>query len=542
MTAEYDFVVVGAGSAGCVVAERLTRSGRHRVLVLEAGPSDNRFWIQVPLGYGKTFYDPSVNWMYQAEPDPGLGGRIDYWPRGKVLGGSSSINAMVHIRGQAADYDEWEALGNLGWGWDGVLPYFKAIEANRRGADAYRGADGPVTVTDVSGRVHPLCRAFVAAAHEAGLPLNPDFNGTSQEGVGLYEITTRRGRRVSAATAFLKPAMRRGNLQVVTAAQATRILFEGRRAVGVDYVRQGRREVAKASREVVLAAGAVNSPQLLQLSGIGPAAHLRANGIDVVLGNDAVGAHLQDHLGLNYSYRARRPTLNTWLRPWWGKLCAGAAYLLLGRGPLALSLNQGGGFFRTRPDKPRPNLQLYFQALTTITARTGTRPLLTPDPFPGFSLGLSSCRPTSRGLIEIRSADPFAPPRIVANAYSTDNDIKEMLDGVKFLRKLASMPSMVSVIEAELLPGPACRSDEELVADIRARSGTVYHPVGTCRMGPDPRDSVVDSRLRVHGLTGLRVVDASIFPTLVSGNTNAAALMVGAKGADIILEEGGDRP
>jgi choline dehydrogenase len=277
---------------------------------------------------------------------------------------------------------------------------------------------------------------------------------------------------------------------------------------------------------------------LLQLSGIGPAAHLRANGIEVVLDNDAVGGHMQDHLGLNYSYRARRATLNTLLRPWWGKLCAGAAYLLLGRGPLALSLNQGGGFFRTRPDKPRPNLQLYFQALTTITARSGTRPLLTPDPFPGFSLGLSSCRPTSRGRIEIRSADPFAPPRIHANAYGTEHDVEEMLDGVKFLRKLASMPALAPLIEAELLPGPGCRSDEELIADIRARSGTVYHPVGTCRMGPGPNGSVVDSRLRVHGLSGLRVVDASIFPTLVSGNTNAAALMVGAKGADIILEDG----
>jgi choline dehydrogenase len=538
MTVEHDFVVVGAGSAGCVVAERLTRSGRHRVLVLEAGPSDNRFWVRVPLGYGKTFYDPKVNWMYQAEPDPGLAGRIDYWPRGKVLGGSSSINAMVHIRGQAADYEEWAALGNPGWGWQDVLPYFKTIEANERGEDDYRGADGPLTVSDVSDRIHPLCRAFIAAAREAGLPFNPDFNGASQEGVGIYQTTTRRGRRVSAATAFLKPAMRRGNLRVITGAQVTRVLFEARRAVGVEYASKGRREIARAGREVVLAAGAVNSPQLLQLSGIGPAAHLRANGIEVVLDNDAVGGHMQDHLGLNYSYRARRATLNTLLRPWWGKLCAGAAYLLLGRGPLALSLNQGGGFFRTRPDKPRPNLQLYFQALTTITARSGTRPLLTPDPFPGFSLGLSSCRPTSRGRIEIRSADPFAPPRIHANAYGTEHDVEEMLDGVKFLRKLASMPALAPLIEAELLPGPGCRSDEELIADIRARSGTVYHPVGTCRMGPGPNGSVVDSRLRVHGLSGLRVVDASIFPTLVSGNTNAAALMVGAKGADIILEDG----
>ncbi len=532
---EFDFVVVGAGSAGCVLADRLSADGRHKVLVLEAGGSDRRFWIQVPLGYGKTFYDASVNWMYQAEPDPGLAGNADYWPRGKVLGGSSSINAMVYVRGAASDFDRWEQLGNPGWGWRDVLPAFRAIEDSQAGGSEWRGKGGPLHVSEVSARMHPLCRAFIAAGIEAGLPFNPDFNGPSQEGIGIYQITTKGGRRMSAARAFLRPAMRRANLRVRTEAQATRLLFDGRRVVGIEYRQGGAIHATRARREVVLAAGAVNSPQLLQLSGLGPAALLQRHGIAVVSDLPAVGSHLQDHVGLNYTYRANVPTLNGELRPWIGKLWAGLRYLSCGSGPLSLSLNQGGGFFRTRPDLIEPNMQLYFQALSTLRPKAGERPLLTPDPFPGFSIGLSSCRPTSAGRIEIGSADPFAAPRIMPNAFGTDHDVREMLEAVKFIRRLAAQPALAKFIDAELLPGPDCRSDEALIDDFRRRSGTVYHPVSTCRMGSDPGRSVVDVGLKVHGIGGLRVADASVFPSLISGNTNAAAIMTGWKGSDLIL-------
>ena len=344
---------------------------------------------------------------------------------------------------------------------------------------------------------------------------------------------------MSAARAFLKLAMRRHNLRVETCAHATRLIFDGRRAVGVAYTQRGRELTADAGREVIVAAGTVNAPQLLQLSGIGPAQLLQSLGLPVVLDNPNVGSHLQDHVGINYTYRSRVPTLNGELRSRWGKLKAGAKYMLLRRGPLALSLNQAGGFFRTGPSLAQPNMQLYFQAISTITAQKGSRPLLNPDPFEAFSLGLSNCRPTSRGSILIRSANPADAPKIVANAFSTAHDRAEMLAAVKFLRTLAATPSLSSVIEAELLPGPGCHSDEDLMADFAKRSGTVYHPVGTCRMGPDVNGAVVDEKLRVHGIAGLRVIDCSIMPSIISGNTNAAAMMIGAKGANLALADAG---
>jgi choline dehydrogenase len=534
---QFDFIVVGAGSAGCVLADRLTEDGKHTVLLLEAGGSDRRFWVQTPLGYGRIFYDTSLNWGYRAEPDPGLAGNADYWPRGKILGGSSSINAMVYIRGNPADYDDWAAAGNPGWGWRDVLPVFRTLEDNEGGASDHRGVGGKLRVSDVSEQLHPLARIYLKAAREAGLAINPDLNGPSQEGAGLYQITTKGGQRMSAARAFLYPAMRRHNLSVQTSAHVVRLTFDGGRVNGVAYLHNGVPALASARREVILAAGAVNSPQLLQLSGIGPAASLRDIGIVVVQGNDNVGAHLQDHVGLNYTYRSNSGTLNGVLRPWAGKLWAGLQYVLARRGPLSLSLNQAGGFFRTSPDRPRPNMQLYLQALSTISAPKGSRPLLDPDPFEAFSLGLSSCRPQSRGSVTIHSADPGLAPRIVPRAYSEDADLTEMLEAVKFLRKLAATPSLSAVIEEELLPGPGCSSDSELVDDIRRRSGTVYHPVGTCRMGPDPSNSVVDPKLRVHGVGGLRVVDCSVMPNIIAGNTNAAAMMIGAKGADFILAD-----
>lgn len=533
----FDFIVVGAGSAGCVVADRLSAGERHSVLVLEAGGTDRRFYVQMPLGYGKTFFDPAVNWNFRAEPDPGLAGNADHWPRGKILGGSSSINAMVWIRGNPADFDGWRDAGNPGWGFADLLPIFKAVEDNAAGADAWRGRGGPVHVSDMHRTVHPLTRLYLKAAEQAGLAFNPDFNGERQEGVGVYQITTANGRRMSAARAFLRPAMRRRNLRVETGATATRILFEGRRAVGVEYLQNGGTRIARAGREVIVSTGSVGSPQLLQLSGIGPGALLQNLGIPVLHANPHVGANLQDHLGINYTWKGKLPTLNQILRPWWGKAWVGLQYLALRTGPLSMSMNQGGGFFRTDPTRDRPNMQLYFQVFSTVIPRAGERPILTPDPWPGFSIGLSNCRPESRGEIMIRSADPLQPPRITPNAFSTDGDVSEMLAAVKYLRRIASMPALADVIEEEVLPGPSVTSDPDLILDFRKRSGTVYHPVSTCRMGPEATGSVVDPRLRVHGLERLRVIDASIFPSNIAGNTNCASIVTGWKGADLVLED-----
>jgi choline dehydrogenase len=536
-TQAFDFVIVGAGSAGCVLADRLSANGRFTVAVIEAGGSDRRFWVQAPLGYGKTLYDRSLNWAYRTEPDPGLAGQADYWPRGKVLGGSSSINAMVWIRGDARDFDDWAREGNSGWAYADCLPFFKSLEDNEAGEDAWRATGGPLHIADMSDRLHPLARRFIEAGQQAGLAYNRDFNGAAQEGIGVYQINVKNGWRMSAAKAFLRPARARRNVRLFARAHACRIVFGEKRAAGVEIASAGRRRTIRARREVIIAAGAVNSPQLLQLSGVGPAAHLQALGVAVVSDSPAVGLHLQDHVGINYTYRARVRTINDELGSWWGKLAAGLNFLIRSQGPLSVSLNQGGGFVRTRPELERPNIQLYLQAISTLEAKSGTRPLLTPDPFPGFSIGLSNCKPASRGAIMARSSDPFAPPRIAPNALSAAVDVQDMLEGVRFLRRLAAQPALSEVIAAELAPGPGVASEEALIADFRSRSGTVYHPVGTCRMGADAAGAVVDARLRVHGIAGLRVADASIFPSIISGNTNAAAMMVGAKAAAMILED-----
>jgi choline dehydrogenase len=532
----FDYIIVGAGSAGCVLADWLTANGRHRVLLLEAGGSDRRFYVQMPLGYGKTFYDKSVNWMYQAEPDPGLNGQRDFYPRGKVLGGSSSINAMVYIRGHKADYEDWKAAGNTGWGWDEVLPAYRKIEDYAAGDPALRGRGGPLTLTGLGDQAHPLCQPYLKAAQAAGLPFTPDFNGADQEGVGLYQFTIKGGIRNSAARAFLRPAMKRQNLRVETQAQATRVLFEGNRATGIEYVQQGQTRIARAG-EVILAGGAINSPQLLQLSGIGPGALLQSMGIPLLRENANVGARMQDHHGINYTWRMKVPTLNDELRPWWGKLKAGIQYILLRKGPLSLSINQGGGFFRTHPHMTRPNMQLYMQAFSTLIPKAGERPILNPDPFSGLSLGLSNCRPTSTGEVMITSPDPFAHPRVSFNAYGTNSDVEEMLAAVKFLRVIASHEPLKSLMAEELRPGPEVATDEQIIHDFRQRSGTVYHHSCTCRMGPEEAVSVVDARLRVHGIEGLRVCDASVFPNLIAGNTNAPAMMMGWRGAEIMLED-----
>ena len=535
----FDYVIVGAGSAGCVLANRLTANGRHRVLLLEAGGSDRRFFVQMPIGYGKCFHDPSVNWRYRTEPEPALDGRAGYWPRGKVLGGSSAINAMVFVRGQPQDFDAWAALGNAGWGWQDVLPYFRRLEDCARGESDLRGAGGPFATRFIDTEAHPLCVAFLKAGEEAGFPRNRDFNGATQEGVGYYEIAVRDGRRVSSASAYLDPARGRANLSIVTDALVTCVAFEGSRAAAVAYVQGGVEHRVQAAREILLCAGAINSPQLLQVSGVGPAPLLQTLGIAVVRDAPGVGRNLQDHLCIDYLYCARVPSLNEVLRPWHGKLRVGLRYLLRRDGPLAMSVNQAGGFVRSRADGERPDLQLYFSPLSYTRTPPGVRPLMAPDPFPGFLLSAQPCRPRSRGAIEIRSSDPREAPRILPRSLSDPDDLTDLVTGARLLRRLASMPALASIIAEEMHPGPGVATDDDaaLAADVRARASSVFHPTSTCRMGVDPRASVVDARLRVHGLAGLRVVDASVFPAVTSGNTNAPVLMVAERAADLILTD-----
>ena len=532
----FDYIVVGAGSAGSVLAGRLAARAPGRVLVLEAGPSDTSPWVHLPIGYGKLFYHKRLNWRYYTQPVPGLAGRQIYQPRGKVVGGSSAINAMVYARGQAEDFDAWAALGNPGWGWAEVLASYRRIERHALGETELHGGRGPVTITDITRMAHPLTAVFLAAGQQAGLALNPDLNGISCEGVGTYQITTARGRRVSAARAYLWPARRRDGLTVQTEALATRILFEGRRAVGVEYRQHGALHRAFAAREVILSAGAFNTPQLLQLSGIGPAALLRAHGIAVVADRPAVGRNLQDHLCYDHVYRSRRPSLNDTLLSLSGRARAALQYALFRAGPLALSVNQGGGFWRSAPEVARPDIQLYFSPLSYERAKPGVRALMRPDPFSGFSTSVSPCRPTSRGHVAIASADPAAPPEIVPNYLATDQDAAAMLAGARFLRRLAATEAFAALIAAELKPGPDVSADADLLADVRARAYSVFHPCGTCRMGPAPAEAVVDARLRVYGIGGLRVADASIFPLIPSGNINAPSMMVGERAADLIGE------
>ncbi len=529
----WDYIIVGAGSAGCALAGRLSESGRHRVLLLEAGPSDRNVWIRMPIGYGRTFYDPHVNWMYETEAVPGFAGRSSYWPRGKVLGGSSSINAMVYSRGQESDFAEWEALGNPGWGWKDVLQTYRTLEDHDLGASQWHGSGGPLHVTTIDKEAHPLSRLFISAAKEAGLSFNPDLNGATIEGAGFYQITTRKGFRESAASAYLR---RRPNLDVVTRAQATKLLFDGRKAVGVAYAKGATMQEARAAREIILSAGSIGSPQLLQLSGIGPASVLKAQGIGVRMENAAVGRNLQDHLCYDFTYRSHAPSLNNVLRPWHGKLTAGLHYILARKGPLSLSLNQAGGYYRSNPGRRAPDIQLYFSPLTYEKAPPKTRPLMSPDPFAGFCTSISPCKPRSMGHLEIRSPDWREHPAIHPNYLSDPADLAEMVEAARFLRKLGQAPSLAQVIAAELKPGPSVISNEALAEDIRNRAYSVFHPVGSCRMGPDPASSVVDPTLRVHGIAGLRVIDASIFPTITSGNTNAPSIMVGERGASFILE------
>lgn len=531
----FDYVIVGAGSAGAVLANRLSESGARRVLVLEAGGSDNSIWIKIPLGYGKIFHDARVNWKYTTEPVAGLGGRRSYWPRGKVLGGSSSINAMVYVRGHPRDYAEWNAVAP-GWGWEDVAPLFHRMEDWDGPACLTRGQGGPLPVHDVTNEVHPLTRIYLEAARQAGIPTNPDYNGPDMEGASVYQITTRGGFRASTAHSYLKPVRRRHNLDIRTRAHVTRVLFEGKRATGVEYRHNGQLKTVQARGEVILSGGAINSPQLLQLSGVGPGQVLQDHGVPILRDAPQVGRNLQDHLGSDNYYVSKMPSLNQALRPLFGKVKAALHYALMRKGPLSLSLNQGGGFVRLSEESQGPDLQLYFSPVSYTRAPVGVRPLMNPDPFKGFLMGFNPCKPTSVGYLKIKSPDPFVAPELHPNYLDTEHDRALMIAGTRLLRRIADTDALRAVIETELLPGADATSDAALADYIESKAWTVFHQCSTCRMGRDPASAVVDPQLRVHGLDGLRVADASVFPSIPTGNTNAPAIMVGEKASDLILQ------
>ncbi|MDB5653489.1 MAG: choline dehydrogenase [Tardiphaga sp.] len=528
--AEFDYVIVGAGSAGCVLANRLSASGQHSVLLLEAGPKDRNIWIHIPLGYGKLFKEKSVNWMYQTEPEPGLGGRSIFQPRGKTLGGSSSINGLLYVRGQHEDYDRWRQLGNTGWGYDDVLPYFKKAEDQARGGDDYHGTGGPLPVSDTR-HPDPLSDAFIAAAVETGLPFNPDFNGATQEGVGLFQTTTRRGRRASTAVAYLRPALRRGQLRVETAALAQRVLFEGRRAVGVEYKQNGVTQVARARREVLVSSGAYNSPQLRQLSGVGPAELLQQHGVDVVMDAPGVGHDLQDHMQIRMVMRCKQKiTLNDIVNHPVRKTMMALRYAAFRTGPLTIAAGTAGAFFKTNPRLASPDIQIHFLPFSTDKMGEALHS------YSGFSASVCQMRPESRGSLRIKSADPSVPPEIRINYLATETDRTANVEGLKMLRKMLHAPALKPFVVEEVEPGLNVESDADLLAYCRQRGGTIYHPTSTCRMGNDAL-AVVDQRLRVRGIDGLRVIDGSIMPDLVSGNTNAPIIMIAEKASEMILQD-----
>ena len=529
----YDYIVTGAGSAGCAVAARLSETGRHRVLLLEAGGRDSSPWIHIPVGYYRLFTHETYNWRFESEPVAGLNGRTSYQPRGKMLGGTSSLNGMVYMRGTAADYDGWRQLGCVGWDYESVLTFFRKAENQERGEDEFHGVGGPLNVTDAHYK-HEIIDAIIEAAVQAGIPRNRDFNGATQEGAGYYQATVGKGRRWSTATAYLKPARGRRNLVVKPNAHATRIVIENGRAVGVEFRTSRGMEIARARGEVIVSGGVYGSPQLLLLSGIGPGDHLNEMGIEVTHDLAPVGANLHDHFNSYVAWRSTKTgTFNELHRSPLRKLAAGARYLVGRDGPMTAIATHAGILTRTDPRFDRPDLQIntYLWSIETRD-RTGMH----PHKWPGFSMSPVHLRPEGRGLVSLASRDPFAPPRIEFKFMETAHDVDAMIRGVRLARKLAEQPALKPYIAEEVVPGPAVRSDEQLIEDIRNRGVSNLHPVGTCRMGTG-RDAVVDPRLRVHGIRGLRVADASIMPLVVGGNTNAPSIMIGEKCAAMVLED-----
>ncbi len=531
----YDYIVTGAGSAGCVLAARLTENGRYKVLLLEAGGEDKSFWIHVPMGYAKTFVDPKVNWKFESEPEKELNGRTMYQPRGKVLGGTSSINGMIYMRGTGADYDHWRQLGNEGWDYESVLPYFRKAEDNENGANEFHGAGGPLRVSNQPYKWE-IAEALLAACQQAGIPYNPDFNGATQEGCGYYQTTTKDKRRWSAAAAYLTEAKKRPNLTIVTRAHATRVLFEGKRAVGVEYQTPRGLRTARAGRETIVSGGAYGSPQLLQLSGVGPAAHLQEMAVDVVHDLPGVGSNLQDHFNTYCTYRiSRNLSLNSLSYSFVDRMVAGAKYVFLKSGPMSGNGMYVGALIRSDKRLERPDIQLNMSAWSTVDR---TRDGIISHPFPGISISPVHLRPDGRGSVRLRSNDPLAPPEIKFNFLKSDYDIQALIAGMRAARSIVRQQAMQKLTVEETAPGVHVRTEEDMIADIRQRGVSNLHPVGSCGMGQGP-GAVVDPRLRVHGIAGLRVVDASVMPAIIAGNTNAPTIMIAEKASDMILQDAG---
>jgi choline dehydrogenase-like flavoprotein len=519
----YDYIIVGAGSAGCVLAARLTEDPAAQVLVLEAGGRDTAREIRIPAAFSKLF-KTSVDWNYSTEPEPHLNNRKLYWPRGKVLGGSSSINAMIYIRGSAADYDQWKSLGNEGWGFADVLPYFKKSENRERGACAFHGTGGPLNVADL-GLVNPLTRAFIAGAQEIGIAANADFNGVAQAGVGLYQVTQKNGQRHSAADAYLRPALTRPNLTVVSGAHATRVLVEDLRATGIAFLQNGAERQARAMSEVILAGGTVNSPQLLMVSGIGPADELSRLGIPTIQNLPGVGANLQDHPMVSVGYLCTQPVSLDGAETFANLV----RYLIFKKGPLTSNVAEAGLFTHSRHGLNVPDIQLlfgpaYYRGHGLVRRKENC-----------FGFGPTLIAPESRGSVSLRSANPLEPPAIRANYLSTDADMRTMIEGVRLSRRIAHAHAFDVYRGEEIHPGAGATSDESIAEFLRNEVETLYHPVGTCKMGNDPL-AVVDARLRVQGIERLRVVDASVMPTIPAGNTNAPTIMIAEKAAEMIRE------